>query len=106
VRDALHAIPGARVYADETYADWLLWELPDLRGRVAYDASFEVLSFAQLDATYEFKTVTGPEWLRAARGYRVLVLDTTGSRALVPALRRQAGARVLYRGHGIAVLER
>ncbi len=106
VRASLQSAPGARVYAEETYADWLLWELPSLRGRVAYDASFEVLSPAQLTQTFDFATISGVGWLRAARGYRVLVVSAPRGGALVPALHEQGGARVVYDRDDVAVLER
>ncbi len=31
------------VFADDQHADWLLWKVPSLRGRVAYDVRFELL---------------------------------------------------------------
>jgi hypothetical protein len=43
--------PHARVLADVRYADWLIWEDPQLfSGRVAYDTSFELLNPTQLGA--------------------------------------------------------
>lgn len=105
VRGALAAHPGSRVFADENYSDWLLWELPSLRGRMAYDVSFELLSRAQLEAIAKLKGVAGLDWDAVARGYRVLVLADAGDPNPVHAL-RQTGARLLYDRHGVAVLER
>jgi hypothetical protein len=31
------------VYASEEFADWLLWERPELAGRVAFDVRYELL---------------------------------------------------------------
>ncbi len=43
------ADPGAKIFADVRYADWLVWEDPQLfSGRIAYDTSFELLTPAQL----------------------------------------------------------
>jgi hypothetical protein len=43
--------PHAKILADVRYADWLIWEDPQLfSGRVAYDTSFELLRTPQLDA--------------------------------------------------------
>lgn len=106
VRAALASHPGARVFADESYADWLLWELPRARGRVAYDAAFELLSRAQLEAIADFKGVSGLDWLRATRGDQVLVLGDSGDPNPVHAVRVRTGARLLYDHHGVAVLER
>ena len=36
------AIPTARLLATDGTADWLLWRIPDLRGRIAYDVRFEL----------------------------------------------------------------
>jgi hypothetical protein len=41
--------PQAKIFADVRYADWLVWQDPQLfAGRIAYDTSFELLSAAQL----------------------------------------------------------
>lgn len=106
VRTALDGHPAARVFSDEIYSDWLLWKLPGLRGRVAYDTSFELLSSAQLKAIADLKGVTGVDWLRAARGDRVLVLADGGDPNPVHAVMVQTGARLLYDRDGVAVLER
>jgi hypothetical protein len=107
VRAGLAGHPGARVFADERYADWLLWELPGLRGRVAYDAAFELLSSQQLKAIAALKSVSGLEWPRAARGDRVLILGDSGENPNpVHAMRVREGARLLYDHDGVAVLDR
>ena len=42
--------PGAKIFADVRYADWLVWEAPhSFAGRIAYDTSFELLTPNQLD---------------------------------------------------------
>lgn len=106
VRTALDGHPTVRVFSNEVYADWLLWKLPGLRGRVAYDTAFELLSGAQLEAIADLKSVTGLDWLRAANGDRVLVLTDGGDPNPVHAVIVQTGARVLYDHDGVAVLER
>ncbi len=95
----------ARVYADERFSDWLLWRLPQLRGRVAYDASFELLSSAQLEAISDFKAQAGDDRNRAARGYRLIVLESSAA-GLVQALLREPGTRRLFEGDGAVVLMR
>jgi hypothetical protein len=41
--------PHARIFADVRYADWLVWEDPQVfAGRIAYDTSFELLTAHQL----------------------------------------------------------
>lgn len=107
VRHAVDAGTSARVYADERFADWLLWQLPQLRGRVAYDARFELLSTAQLQAIYDLKSQAGEDWKRAARGYRLLVLESSGSAdGLAGAFLRERGTRRLFARDGAVVLLR
>jgi len=50
--------PGVAIFADVRYADWLIWEDPQLfSGRVAYDTSLELLTDSQLRS---IATVTNP----------------------------------------------
>jgi hypothetical protein len=95
-RAADDAATGRRVFATETYADWLLWRHPELRGRIAYDARFELLTGAQLRAIVRFKSEIGDGWRAAARGYDVLVLDAAHARDALRGLRRRyADGRVV-----------
>jgi len=98
--------PGLRVFADDRYADWLLFEDPDLEGRVAYDARFELLTSAQLSSLTAFQDESGLDWERAADGYRVLVLDTNADRGAIQLFERVPGTSVLYRSARIVVLLR
>ena len=34
--------PSVRLWATDGTANWLLWRIPDLRGRIAYDVRFEL----------------------------------------------------------------
>lgn len=104
VRRAVSSDPSLRVFADERYADWLLWRLAALRGRVAYDASVELLSSDQLARIANFKSQTGPGWETIASGYRLLVLDR--SSAATSQLERAPGARVLFDDSGMVVILR
>ncbi len=105
-RRAVQSQPGTRVFADETYADWLLWKMPGLSGRMAYDVAFELLSRQEFAKIADFKSVSGLDWERAVKGYGVLVLSSARFPTLVPALRARDGAHVLYDQRGVAVLER
>jgi hypothetical protein len=106
VAAAAAADPGARVFANERYADWLLFEHPELTGRVAYDVRFELLTQRELTRIAKFRLEQGPDWLRVADGYRIVVLDPTNEKGAVNLLRRERGARVLYRNRYVAVIER
>ena len=94
---------GARglVLANEATSDWLLWRVPGLRGRLAYDVRFEVLSRAQVRRLFAWRNLT-PGWGRVADPYAVVVDDPAHIRALVATDRWR---RVLA-GSQIAVAER
>lgn len=106
VRAATFGHPSIRVFSDEKFADWLLWRLPALRGRVAFDASFELLSAGQLTRIVEFKSQSGANWRHIADGYRLLVLDSARWPRIARDLERAPGARTLFGGRGVAVILR
>jgi hypothetical protein len=94
--------PSVRLYATDGTADWLLWRLPDLRGRIAYDVRFELYDKPTLDRIIRYDELRG-DWKSLADGYRVVVVD---QRAHLDAFRAEPGARVLYRDDEIAVVDR
>ena len=66
--------PSARVWATDGTADWLLWRIPDLRGRLAYDVRFELYDQATLDDIVAYGR-RAPGWERVVDGYDVVVVD-------------------------------
>ena len=99
--------PQVRVFASTQYSDWLLLRLPELRGRVAYDARFELLPTYRLRQLVDLRRqVEG--WRNVVAPFGLFVLkdgpDDEGS--LIKGLLRQEHARVLYRGNGAVVLSR
>ena len=101
VRDATRD-PAVRVWATDGTADLLLWRIPDLRGRVAFDVRFELYDQPTLDRIVAYGDRTG-DWQRTLDGYRVVVVDERGH---LEALAAEPGARVVYRDHDIAVMRR
>jgi hypothetical protein len=95
------ADPDARVFASERYADWLLWTRPELRGRIAFDARFEVQPPRTLEQVSAFYHREGPGWRRIADGYDVLVLEPR-RKELVAALRLET----VFRDDEVVVLRR
>jgi hypothetical protein len=73
---------NALVYADDSSADWLLWKLPSLRGRVAYDVRFELLTESQIARLAAWDRLD-PGWRRAGAGYSVVAADPKHVAALV-----------------------
>jgi hypothetical protein len=94
--------PSVRVWATDGTADWLLWRIPDLRGRLAYDVRFELYDQATLDEIVQYGTRRG-DWQRLPDGYRVVIVDNA---AHLRALAAEPGAKVVFRDDEIAVLER
>ena len=92
--------PSVRLWATDGTADWLLWRIPDLRGRIAYDVRFELYDKRTLDRIVQYGDRKG-NWRRIVDGYGVVVVDERGH---LDALRREPGARVVYRDHDIAVV--
>jgi len=92
--------PNARLWATDGTADWLLWRIPDLRGRIAFDVRFELYDEPTLAAIEQYGRATG-DWRSTLDGYRAVVVD---ERKHFSTLRREPGARVVYRDREIAVV--
>jgi hypothetical protein len=103
--NAAAAAAGAhgRVFANERYADWLVFEHPQLAGRIAYDSRFELLTSRQLRSVQGFRNLIAG-WRGTVRGYPVLVLDRQDDAEPIRALLRTKGARVVSRRGPIVVL--
>jgi hypothetical protein len=96
--------PNGRIFANERYADWLVFEHPPLAGRIAYDSRFELLTARQLRSVTGFRSrVSG--WRSTIAGYSVLVLDKVDDHLPIRALLRGREARVLLRRGPIVVLQ-
>jgi hypothetical protein len=98
--------PSVRVFASDRYADWLLWEVPQLRGRVAYDIRFELMRTKQLKQLVTYRNEIGDHWRRTAAGYKVFAFDLRHDRkGWVDTTKKGRGARVLYRDNLLGVAE-
>ena len=65
--------PSTRLYATDGTADWLLWRIPDLRGRIAYDVRFELYDGKALDEiSGTARSRAG--WQSLVDGYRVVIV--------------------------------
>jgi hypothetical protein len=94
-----------KVMAMSPNGDWLLWSKPELAGRVAFDARFELLTRGQLRTLGAFQARAG-DWIATTRGYRVFVLDRHADIKLWAALVRSGVARPVLVGRDIVVLRR
>ncbi len=87
--------PATKIFADVRYADWLLWRDPRLAGHIAYDASFELLSSAQLESIASLGNAPLPGVRDTIGPYTLLVLDPANS---------SVNRLILARSHAIVVL--
>jgi hypothetical protein len=102
---AVAAGPHGRVFANEAFADWLVFEHPELAGRIAYDSRFELLTSRQLRSVTEFRNLVDG-WRSIIRGYPVLVLGKVDDSKPFRTLVRERRARVVARPGAIVVLHR
>jgi MFS family permease len=93
--------PGAKIWVDNRFADWLLWRDPSLAGRMGYDIRFELLTAKELDGITNAAALPAPHQPSLIDGYHVLVLDR--SSAATPRLLARSGTDVVVRGHGVTV---
>jgi hypothetical protein len=100
---AAAAGPQGRVLATSPFADWLLWTHPELAGRVAFDARFELLTPVQLERAARFLGRSG-SWTATANPYRVLVLGKQDDGQLRAALLGSGLARVVRIDRNVVVL--
>ena len=98
--------PTARIYSDVRFADWLLWTRPELAGRIAYDARFELLSSRELEQLYRLQNRLTPGWMAPVAGHRLVVLPRVQGAATARALLARAGTREIYRDGSVVILLR
>jgi hypothetical protein len=94
-----------RIFANETNADWLVFQHPQLAGRIAFDSRFELLKDRQLRSVTEFRNLVAG-WRSTIRGYSVLVLDKVDDAKPIRALLRSGEAHVVVRRGPVVVLLR
>jgi hypothetical protein len=93
--------PATRLWATDGTADWLLWRIPDLRGRLGFDVRFELYDQAALDDLVAYGKRT-PGWERVVDDYDVVVVDDRAHLAGLTA----RGLRPSFRDSTIVVLTR
>jgi hypothetical protein len=95
--------PGAKIFADIHYADWLIWEDPQLfSGRVAYDTSLELLTGSQLRAIASLDLPGRRPTPALLKPYAIWVLNPAnkvGDRALLS----ERGVRVILRTKSVLI---
>ncbi len=92
--------PNVRIYADNRYADWLLWHDPRLADRIAYDIRFELLTPKQLQSLTTLTEIPTAHQRSVLDDYQLLVLQHGGA---TPHLLARSGTNVLFRHDGVVV---
>jgi hypothetical protein len=98
--------PGLKVLADAGYSDWLLWQHPELRGRIAFDVRFELLGGRGLKEAIHLEHAAGATWNRPFTGYRLALWNHAANPELVDSLLVARGTRVLAHAAGVYALLR
>jgi hypothetical protein len=86
------ATSGGQVYASIAFADWLMWEHPDLQGKVVLDARYELLTGSEVKRLTLFSVGSGVD--APVGNPSVYVLDPNTDKHAIAALR--PNVRVVY----------
>jgi hypothetical protein len=105
VARVLHEDPTARVFASYELGDWLVFEVPAARGRVAFDGRWEILSQRQTRNVLDYLWQRHPAYETPSRGYRLLVLSPLSEKPLIRWYRAR-GTRILFWGKRVVVFDR
>ena len=105
VRDSLTS--DTRVFATSRDADWILWRIPELRGRLAYDVRFEIYDRETFERIVRFRGEQGDDWKSLTDGYLVLVFETHQEPSShVDDFLAERDARALYADDRVTVIQR
>ena len=109
-RDAVDAVrgelrPDDRIFAPDRFSDWMLFKIPELRGRTAYDIRFEVYDKAFFDRLSTYAAETGDDWKSFADGYRIVIVDET-RRSHTEDFLAEPGTRVIYEDDEMTIIAR
>jgi hypothetical protein len=100
------AHPQTTIFADARYADWLLWQYPQLSGKVAYDIRFELFTLNQLQELRSYRRVTGADWNTPAHEFALVTFDPRQQTPAYLDAIKQSAMTIIYRDHTIVVAAR
>ncbi len=109
-REAVEAVraelePEDRVFAPDRFSDWMLFKIPELRGRIAYDVRFELYDAAFYNDLQDYNFETGTSWKSFADGYRLVLVDET-TKSHTSDFLAEPGTRATYRDDEITLVVR
>jgi hypothetical protein len=94
-----------RVFIPDRFSDWMLYKIPELRGRIAYDVRFEVYDEDFFDRLAVYAAESGDDWKSFADGYRIVIVDET-RRSHTDDFLAERDTRVVYRDDEITIIVR
>jgi hypothetical protein len=101
------ADPSTRVFGTDRHSDWLLWRIPALRGRIAFDVRFELYDRETLEEIVRYNGELDSDWMAIADGYEVIVLDLeTGGPSHLDDFLAEPGTTIAFRDERMVVLTR
>ena len=83
----------------------MLFKIPELRGRVAYDVRFELYDEEFYERLQDYNFEDGPNWKSFADGYRLVIVDET-PRSHTADFLEEPGTRVVFRDDEITLVAR
>ena len=98
--------PGVRVFATDRHSDWLLWRIPSLRGRMAFDVRFELYGRKTIENIVRYNGELGPDWKRITDGYTLVLLDGTDRQSHLEDFLAEPGSRLVFRDAEMALVAR
>jgi len=98
--------PNVRIFATDRHSDWLLWRIPSLRGRMAFDVRFELYDRKTIEDIVRYNGELGPNWKRITNGYDVVVLDAQKPPSHLKEFLADPGTRVVFRDGEVALVRR
>jgi len=107
--DRVHSLAsgsGELVLGDERYSDWLLWEHPELVGRIAYDVRFELFDRASLDRLYRYQNQLGVDSAELVDDFDLVAYDHRARPRLFESITSSGDFHVVHRDRRITVLAR
>ena len=109
-REAVEAVraelePEDRLFAPDRFSDWMLFKIPELRGRIAYDVRFELYDGAFYNDLQDYNFETGTNWKSFAAGYRLVLVDET-TKSHTRDFLADPGTRVTFRDDEITLVVR
>ena len=107
VEEPVRGDAALRVFATSRDADWLLFRIPELRGRLAYDVRFEIYDQETFERIVRFRGEQGEDWKSLADSYEIVVFETDQPPdSHAEDFLSEPGARALYRDERITVILR